>query len=77
MENLALIGRLLVFVGLGLAALGGVIWLVSKIPGIQELPGTIKIEGSGVTCIIPLLASVVLSILLTIILNLIARGINK
>ncbi len=73
MLNLEVLARWLFFIGLGIAILGGILWLISRIPGIDSLPGTIKIEGSGFTCLIPLLASIVISILLTILLNLAGR----
>ena len=73
MLNLEVIARWLLIIGVGIAILGGILWLVSRIPGINNLPGTIKIEGSGFTCIIPLLASIVISILLTLLLNLAGR----
>lgn len=72
------IGRWLVIAGIGLAVLGGVIWLVGKFfPNLSKLPGTIRIEWSGFTCIFPILASIVLSVLLTVLLNVIARLSNR
>jgi hypothetical protein len=38
-----------------------------------DLPGTIRWQGNGVTCVFPILASIVLSIVLTVVLNLLAR----
>ncbi len=76
MDNFALIGRWMLIAGIVIAVIGGIIWLLSRIPGISQIPGTIKIQVSGFTCIIPLLASIVISILLTIVLNLIARLLN-
>ncbi len=73
MLNLEVLARWLFFIGLGIAILGGILWLISRIPGIDSLPGTIKIEGSGFTCLIPLLASIVISVILTILLNLAGR----
>ncbi len=74
MTGLEAIGRWLVIAGVGLALLGGLIWLLSKVfPNLSQFPGTIRIQGAGVTCIFPILASIVLSILLTIVLNVIAR----
>ena len=66
----------MLIVGIVIAIIGGIIWLLSRIPGINQIPGTIKIQGAGFTCVIPLLASIVISILLTIVLNLIARLLN-
>ncbi|MEJ5201601.1 MAG: DUF2905 domain-containing protein [Anaerolineales bacterium] len=74
---MSILARWLVITGLGLVALGGLLWLVSRIPGLENLPGTIRIEGKGFTCIFPLLASIVLSLLLTIALNIIGRLLNK
>ena len=73
MPSLEILARWLVVIGIGIAVIGGIIWLLSRIPGLSSLPGTIKIEGSGFTCVIPLLAMIVISIVLTILLNLAAR----
>ncbi len=73
MPNLEILARWLVIIGIGIAALGGILWLLSRIPGLSNLPGTIKIEGSGFTCVIPLLAMIVISVVLTLLLNLAAR----
>ena len=76
--NFDSIGRLLLVLGLGLALLGGLIWLVGRfLPGLSQFPGTIKIQGSGLTCVFPLLACILISIVLTILLNLAARFLNK
>ncbi len=73
MPNLEILARWLVVIGIGIAVLGGILWLLSRIPGLSSLPGTIKIEGSGFTCVIPLLAMIVISVVLTVLLNLAAR----
>ncbi len=74
MTGLEAIGRWLVIAGIGLALLGGLVWLLSKVfPNLSQFPGPIRIQGAGVTCFFPLLASIVLSILLTIVLNVIAK----
>lgn len=71
------IGRWLVIGGISLAVVGGLIWLLGRFFNLQNLPGTIKIETSGLTCVIPLLASIVLSVLLTILVNGVLRGLNR
>ncbi len=74
MTGLEAIGRWLIIGGVGLALLGGLIWLLAKaFPNLSQFPGTIRIQGAGITCVFPLLASIILSILLTILLNVIAR----
>lgn len=78
MPGLELIGRWLVILGVVLAVVGGAVWLLSRLfPNLSQFPGTIRIQGSGITCVFPLLASILLSILLTIVLNIIARLLNR
>ena len=77
MDNLAFIGRWLVFAGLAAAAVGGILWLISRITGLEQLPGSIRIEGSGFSCVFPLLVSIVLSVVLTLVLNLVIRLLNR
>ena len=74
MMGLESIGRWLVIAGIGLAIIGGAVWLLAKVfPNLSQFPGTIRIQGAGITCIFPLLASLILSILLTILLNIFSR----
>ena len=71
------IGKTLVIIGVALAVLGGLVWLLSKVPFLGRLPGDIRIERPGFTCLVPLASSIVISILLTILLNVIVRIINR
>lgn len=77
MENIEVIGRWLVIIGVAVALVGGIIWWLSRVLGFTRLPGSLRLETSGVTCVIPILASIVLSILLTIVLNLLVRWFNR
>lgn len=77
MPDIQTIGRWLVIGGITMAAIGGIIWLLGRYFDWHNLPGTIKIQTSGLTCVIPLLASIILSVLLTILLNGIFRGMNR
>jgi hypothetical protein len=78
MNNLEVLGRWLLVIGLGIAILGGILWLLSRLfPNLSQLPGTIRIQTGSITCIFPILAMIVLSILLTIILNVIIKLLNK
>ena len=77
MGNMEMIGRWMMLVGLAIMILGGLVWFFGKYLKLDSLPGTLRIEGSGFTCVIPLLASVVLSVVLTLVLNFIARLFNK
>ena len=78
MGSFSEMGRWLVVVGVAITVVGGIVWLLGKLTGSEgNLPGTIRIEGPGYTCIFPVLASIVLSLILTFVLNLIARWMNK
>ena len=74
MEDL---GKSLFLFGVVLAIIGGIIFAVSKVPGVGQLPGEITIQRDGFACFVPLASSIVLSIVLTIVLNLILRIFNK
>jgi hypothetical protein len=71
------LGKWLVIAGLGLALLGGVMWLLGRIPFFGNLPGDIRIQTQYFGCFFPLVSMIVLSILATIILNIIIRIIHK
>ncbi|MEJ5241265.1 MAG: DUF2905 domain-containing protein [Anaerolineales bacterium] len=71
MDNLA---RFLFLAGLFLILLAGGIYLFGRlnIP-LGRLPGDIRIQGENFTFYFPLATSILLSILLTLVLNLLAR----
>lgn len=66
------LGRALVVVGLVLAAVGGVVWLLGGL-GFGRLPGDLSWRRGNLRVYVPLASSIVLSIVVTIVLNLIAR----
>jgi len=67
------LGRTLVWIGGGLLALGLLLGLIGKIPGPGWLPGDILIKRENVTIFIPLGTMILVSVVLTLLLNLIAR----
>ena len=73
-----LIARILVLLGLGLIAVGGLLYLVARL-GIPlgRLPGDIRVERQNFTCIFALGTSLLISVVLTVLLNLLARLLNK
>lgn len=65
--------KLLILFGLVLAALGGLLLLVGKIPFIGRLPGDFTIQRENFTFYFPLASSIVISILLTLFFSLFTR----
>lgn len=66
--------KLLVIMGIALLVLGGLVYLAAR-AGINlgRLPGDIRLQGSNMTCVIALGTSLLLSVVLTVILNIIIR----
>jgi len=71
--NLSNLGKILIFIGIGVAILGGLILLFSKVPFMGKLPGDINIQKDNFTFYFPIISSIILSIVLTIILNIVIR----
>jgi hypothetical protein len=71
--NLADLGRMLLLLGVLIAALGGVLLLAGNIPWLGRLPGDLSFERGNVRFYIPIVTSLVLSLVLTVALNLLAR----
>jgi hypothetical protein len=75
MEN---IGRLLMLLGLALLLVGGAVFLLGKLGlPLGRLPGDIRIEGQNGSFYFPLATSILLSLVLTVLLNLFGRFWNK
>jgi len=78
MPDLASIGRTLLFVGLGLAVLGAIAWGLGRsgLP-LGRLPGDFRFEVGGISCFVPLATTLLLSLGLTLLLNVVVRLLNK
>lgn len=77
MEGLELAGKMLVIGGVVMTVVGGLLWILARVPGLRELPGTLRVERPGFTCVVPILASLILSLLLTVLVNLVVRLLNR
>ena len=76
MVDLPGVGRLLLVAGLVLAVIGALLLFAPRIPGLDRLgrlPGDIVVERGPVTIFVPLVSSIVISVLLTIVFHLIFR----
>jgi hypothetical protein len=82
MFQLDTFGRWLIIVGLGIAALGLLLFLLGRLPGLDRLgslPGDIRFQSRDgrLTCFVPIVSSLLLSIILTIMLNIIVKILNR
>ncbi|WP_341474393.1 DUF2905 domain-containing protein [Heliorestis acidaminivorans] len=60
-------------IGLALIAVGGLLWFLSQFISIGRLPGDISFQKGNMTFYFPLATGLLLSLILTILLNLIGR----
>ena len=72
------VGKWLVVAGVVLVGLGALAWAAGRtgLP-LGRLPGDIRIERGGFSCFIPIVTSILLSLLLTLALNIIVRFFNR
>lgn len=72
------LARIFIMIGLLFLIAGGLLYLAAKV-GIPlfNLPGDIRIERGNLTCVLALGTSLLLSILLTVGLNILARWLNR
>ena len=82
MFELNSLARWLIGIGIGLAVLGGVLLLINRIPGLDRfgsLPGDIHFTSKNgrVTVFAPFASMILLSIILTIVLNVVIRLLRR
>ena len=76
MFELQNLGKVIVIAGLVLAALGLMLWVGGRL-GLGSLPGDVRMEGERWGCFFPIGSMIVLSVLLTIVVNVILRLFNR
>jgi hypothetical protein len=67
------IGRMLLVLGLIIAAVGGALLLFGKVPFLGRLPGDITVQRPGLTLYAPLATSLLLSVIVSLLLWLLRR----
>ena len=67
------VGKMLVFIGLLLLALGLLFSLVGKLPWLGSLPGDITIQRGRFTFYFPIATSILISVILSLVLYLFRR----
>jgi len=71
------LGKILVIVGIVIAVLGLLSVLGGRIPLLGKLPGDVLIRRDGVSFYFPIVSLLLLSIVLTLIINFILRFVGK
>lgn len=71
------IGKMLIIIGVIVVILGLVLALGGRIPLLGRLPGDIVIRRDGFTFYFPLVTFLIISVILTLLINLILRIIGK
>jgi hypothetical protein len=67
------LGRMLLYIGIILVLIGGFFILMAKIPWFGRLPGDIVYRRGGLTIFFPITTMILISIVLTILMNIIWR----
>jgi Protein of unknown function (DUF2905) len=73
MADLSGLGRLLILTGLALAGLGLLLVFAGRLPFLGRLPGDIVVQRDNWTLYVPLATMLLLSLVLTLVLNLFGR----
>lgn len=72
------LSRWVLFLGLGLIVLAGVLYVLGRLNvPLGQLPGDIRIQRGNVSCFVPIVTSLILSGILTLLLNVIIRTLRK
>jgi len=77
MPELQDVGKMLLLLGGGVFLLGLILTLGGKLPWLGRLPGDIRIEREGFSCFIPIVTSILLSLILTVLVNVVIRLLNR
>lgn len=76
MGDLQGIGRVLVGLGIAIALFGGLLWAGGRL-GLGSLPGDLRFGNANWGCYLPIATSILLSLLLTLVLNVVWRWFGK
>ncbi len=80
MSDLSSIGRMIIVLGVALVVLGLLFSVLGRIPFLRDfghLPGDIHVQSRNFSCFAPIVSMIILSILLTLALNIILRLLSR
>lgn len=73
-------GRIVIGLGIALVVLGGLLILFSRVPilkNIGHLPGDIRYQSGNFSCFFPIVSMIIISVLLSLALNIVVRLFNR
>jgi len=74
MPDATTIGKWIILIGLGLAVLGGLVWLAGRVGlPLGRLPGDIIIQNGNFSFYFPCASAILVSVLLSVLLNVAVR----
>ncbi|GAB4390341.1 MAG: DUF2905 domain-containing protein [Thermodesulfovibrionales bacterium] len=68
------LGKSLIYIGVALAVLGGLLYLGGRVPYLGKLPGDILIQRKNFTFYFPLATGLIISLVISLVLWLLGRG---
>ncbi len=78
MPDASTVGKWIVVIGLGVVALGALVWLAGRLGlPLGRLPGDFRLGQGSVTAYFPCATSLLISLVLTVLLNLVVRLFNR
>ena len=78
MPDATTLGKWIILIGLGLALLGGLVWLAGRVGfPLGHLPGDLNIQNGNFTFYFPCASSILVSLVLTVLINLVARVLRR
>lgn len=69
--------KILIAIGAAIIVFGVLLLAASRLFDFGRLPGDMRIEGPGFSCFVPIVSMLLLSVILTIVLNILIRVINR
>ena len=74
MPDLSTIARWIILLGLIIVVVGALLWTAGRLNlPLGKLPGDFQFQTKNISCVFPLATSIIISILLTLLLNIILR----
>jgi len=73
MMSFAELGKMLLVLGGVIVLLGLILLVLGRVPLLGRLPGDITFRRGNLSCFVPIVSCILLSLLLTVVLNLLLR----